>query len=84
MPRKIVREEAPIRISTIRALRASGGLKAGTPLETASVPVSATDPDAKARRMSSSPSACDAVAPRASPAGGVYVGSVPVTTAQRP
>ena len=59
------------------ALRGSGGLKAGTPLETASTPVSATEPEAKARRISSSPSAfepcccCQA-------AGAVYAGRVPV------
>jgi hypothetical protein len=34
----------------------SGGLKAGTPLAIASTPVSATEPLAKARRMSTIPS----------------------------
>ena len=52
-----------------RAWVVSGGLKAGTPLETASVPVSATDPDANARRMRRMPSACDPWA-SAHPAGG--------------
>ena len=63
IPRKIVAKKRPIRISTSPALRASGGLKAGTPFETASVPVSATEPDAKARRMRSMPKRLRAVAP---------------------
>ena len=37
-------------ISVRAALRASGGWKAGTPVAIASVPVSATAPDANARR----------------------------------
>ena len=56
MPRKIRANDVPIIASTSRALRASGRLKAGTPFETASVPVSATDPDEKARRIRSTPS----------------------------
>jgi hypothetical protein len=51
IPRKIVANRAPITTSVIWALRASGGLNAGTPLETASVPVRATEPDAKARKI---------------------------------
>ncbi len=43
-------------VSVVAAFFASGGLNAGTPLAMASVPVSATDPDAKARRISSTPS----------------------------
>ena len=39
-------------VSVVAALRDSGGLKAGTPLATASTPVSATEPLAKARRSS--------------------------------
>ena len=38
-------------ISVVAAFLASGGLNAGTPLLIASVPVSATDPKANARRM---------------------------------
>ena len=60
----------------VRALRHSGGLKAGTPSETASTPVSATAPDEKARRTSSRPRA--PAAPLVSSAthsgGGVYGG----------
>ena len=36
-------------VSVVAALRGSGGLNAGTPLATASTPVRATDPLAKAR-----------------------------------
>ncbi len=39
----------PSHASTMRAFFASGGLKAGTPSETASTPVSAAQPEAKAR-----------------------------------
>jgi len=35
----------------VRAFRHSGGLKAGTPFEMASTPVTAAPPDAKACRM---------------------------------
>ena len=56
MPRKIRANEVPIIASTSWALRASGGLNAGTPFDTASVPVSATDPDENARRIRSTPS----------------------------
>ena len=41
----------PSRTSTWRAFLASGGRKAGTPFETASIPVRATQPEAKARRI---------------------------------
>ena len=44
-------------VRVVRALRHSGGLKAGTPSEMASTPVSATAPCEKARRMRKSPSA---------------------------
>ena len=57
MPRKMEPKQVPIRISTSRALRHSGGLNAGTPLETASVPVSATEPAENARRIRNTPSA---------------------------
>ena len=83
MPRKIVPKKAPIMISTAPAGRHSGGLNAGTPFETASVPVKATDPDAKARRMRSNPrpwvASCAAHA-----AGGWYTGSVPANARHRP
>ena len=39
-------------VSVAAALRGSGGLNAGTPLAIASVPVSATEPEAKARMIS--------------------------------
>ena len=43
-------------VSVVRALRHSGGLKAGTPFETASTPVIALQPSAKARISRSTPS----------------------------
>ena len=39
----------------VRALRHSGGLKAGTPFEIASTPVTAAPPEAKAWRMTKRP-----------------------------
>ena len=45
----------PSQVSTTRALWASGGLKAGTPSETASTPVRAAHPEAKARRIRNRP-----------------------------
>ncbi len=49
MPMKRLIRMTPSQVSTVRALRASGGRKAGTPSETASTPVSAAQPEAKAR-----------------------------------
>src|SRR5258706_14956884 len=42
-------------VSVVAAFFDSGGLNAGTPFAIASVPVSATDPDANALMMSSTP-----------------------------
>ena len=50
------RRATPIDVSVVRALRASGGLNAGTPFETASTPVIALQPSANARISRSSPS----------------------------
>jgi hypothetical protein len=50
MPRNSVIMITPRESSTLRAFRTSGGLKAWTPSATASIPVSATAPEAKARR----------------------------------
>ena len=47
-----VASRAAITASVVAALRASGGLNAGTPVAIASVPVRATAPAANARRMS--------------------------------
>src|SRR5260370_36784027 len=47
MPRKSVPRIRAIHVSVIRALRPSGLLKAGTPLEMASMPVIAEQPAAK-------------------------------------
>ena len=49
MPRNMIATRAPIMVRVIRALAASGRLKAGTPFETASTPVIALQPSAKAR-----------------------------------
>ena len=51
MPTKRPISTAPSNTSTCRAFWASGGRKAGTPFETASIPVRATQPDAKARSI---------------------------------
>ena len=50
-PTKIVPSRSPIAVIVFAAFRASGGLKAGTPFVIASVPLSATEPKAKARTM---------------------------------
>ena len=70
-------------ISTRWALRGSGGLNAGTPFETASVPVSATEPEENARRISRMPSgsACWAASQAA---GAWYSGMVPVKNRKKP
>ena len=49
-PRKKLPRIRPITISVDAALRDSGFLNAGTPLEIASMPVSATAPEENARR----------------------------------
>src|SRR5688500_7245137 len=49
MPMNSVIETMPSHRSTLRALSASGDLKAATPSETASMPVSAVHPEANAR-----------------------------------
>ena len=49
---KITPSRTAIATSVLAALRASGGLNAGTPLAIASTPVSATEPLANARRTS--------------------------------
>ena len=61
----------PSQASTICALRTSGGLKAGTPLETASVPVRATEPEAKARRMRAASVSGAGACASTQPGGGV-------------
>jgi hypothetical protein len=57
-----------IQVSVVRALRHSVGLNTGTALEIASIPVIAVDPDAKARRTSSTPT------PSVALSGGLGVG----------
>ena len=49
MPTNRVIRMMPSQARTVRALRASGGRKAGTPSETASTPVRAAQPEEKAR-----------------------------------
>ena len=56
MPMNSTMRMTPSQTSTVRALRDSGGSKAGTPSDTASTPVSAVQPEAKARRMRKSDS----------------------------
>ena len=57
MPTKSVPRMPLIHSIVVAALRDSGDLKAGTPLETASMPVMAVQPEEKAFRMSSTPTA---------------------------
>ena len=56
MPMNSTASRTATTVSVVAAFLGSGGLNAGTPLAIASVPVSATEPEAKARMMSSSPS----------------------------
>src|SRR5437879_13511364 len=70
-------------MSVIDAFFVSGGFMLGTPFATASAPVSATEPDAKARRMRSTDSAVTPAAGRGS--GGIAgVGTLPDTTRKSP
>ena len=57
MPMKSEPNSVPMATSTMRAFVASGFVNAGTPLATASVPVSATDPEENARRIRNAESA---------------------------
>ncbi len=57
IPRNRIASRIATAPSVVAAFLGSGGLKAGTPLAIASVPVSATEPDANARIISSSPTA---------------------------
>ena len=69
--------------SVITALRGSGGLKFGTPLATASLPVRPTDPDANARSTRSAVSASPPVGSNAS-RGGTATGTSPEKTRTKP
>ncbi|CAM5266884.1 hypothetical protein STANM309S_01433 [Streptomyces tanashiensis] len=53
IPKNMVAESTPMIASVMAALRLFGFANAGTPLLTASTPVSAVQPEAKARRASS-------------------------------
>ena len=77
MARKIRPKNVPMSTITVWAFRASGGLNAGTPLDTASVPVRATAPEENARRMSNRPSG-SATSAVVQAAGALYTGMVPV------
>ena len=61
MPKKPMPRMIPIETSVRAALRDSGRWKAGTPLDTASTPESATAPDEKARSSMKTPSVPDMV-----------------------
>ncbi len=56
--------------SVVAALRASGGLNAGTPVAIASVPVSATAPEANARRSRKTDTAPAVLAVASTTSGG--------------
>ena len=57
MPTNSTPRTTAITMSVVAALRASGGLKAGTPVAIASVPVRATAPDENARSRTRIPTA---------------------------
>jgi len=57
MPASRIPSATTMKVSVRRALRTCGWRKALTPLETASIPVIAVQPDAKARSNSHQPSA---------------------------
>ena len=57
-PMKMTPSRTAIASIVLPAFLDSGGLNAGTPLAMASTPVRATEPLAKARRMSTTPSVC--------------------------
>ena len=59
MPRNSEQRMATIITSVIEAFFGSGFLKAGTPSAIASMPVSAVQPAAKARRIKKNESACN-------------------------
>ena len=82
MPRKSTAKMPAAQRSVMRAFRHSGGLKAGTPSEIASTPVSAAAPELKARRMRRIPSASPPASAVSHSAGGVYSGIVPVASTE--
>ena len=70
MPAKVIARMTIIQVSVVRAFFHSGGLKAGTPSEIASTPVSAAQPRLKARQdQRKTVSAPDPANASASPAG---------------
>ena len=76
MPAKVTARIAIITVRVARAFFHSGGLKAGTPSEIASTPVSAAQPELKARRTTkrvSAPAPASAFA-----SGGTGSGSKPL------
>ena len=79
MPMKSVPRIAAIQPSVIAALRDSGGRKAGMPLEIASVPVMAVQPEENARRTRNHTSGSVAAT-----GGGAAGGSEPVSSRQAP
>ena len=73
----------PIDTSVMTAFRDSGGLKFGTPLAIASLPVSPTEPEAKARSTISGVSISSPVGSKAS-RGMTATGTSPDTMRKRP
>ncbi len=68
-------------MSVVRALAASGRRKAGTPLDTASTPVMAVQPSAKARIRSSTPNVSGATVMTSTP---LTMGAAPRTVRIKP
>ena len=71
IPRKRAAKMAAAHTSVIRAFRHSGGLKAGTPSEIASTPVSAAAPELNARAMRKMLSTSAPLSANSQSAGGV-------------
>ena len=84
MPRNRAAKIPAAQTSVMRALRHSGGLKAGTPSEIASTPVRAAAPELNARRMRRMPSASPPASALSHSLGGVYSGNVPVAARTTP
>jgi hypothetical protein len=81
VPRNSTATSPAITVSVVRALRHSGARNAGTPLDTASTPVMALQPSAKARIRSNRPSVS---APGMSGVAGVAVGASPRSVRSSP
>ena len=86
MPKNSEPRMAPIHTSVVAALRASGLRNAGTPLETASMPVRATAPEENARMSMNSDDAgvqCAPLPPVSSASASSWPGISPRSPKER-